>query len=63
MILSIASSHLVETRHINNVNTGCFNMGTGYICDKYLGAMPGDVITCSIQIGIDYSQGIAIFVD
>lgn len=51
--------------NINNVNTGCFNMGTGYIyyCNKYLGAMPGDVITCSIQIGIDYGQGIAIFVD
>lgn len=51
--------------NISNLNTGCFNMGTGYIyyCNKYLGAMPGNVITCSIQIGIDYSQGIAIFVD
>ena len=51
--------------NINNVNTGCFNMGTGYIyyCNKYLGAMPGSVITCSIQIGITYAQGIALFVD
>jgi len=51
--------------NISNLNTGCFNMGTGYIyyCNKYLGAMPGAVITCSIQIGNDYAQGIAIFVD
>lgn len=53
------------SNNISNVNSGC-NGGPGnYInyCQYYLSASPGQVITCTLQSGIIYSQGFSIWVD
>jgi len=51
--------------NISNLNSGCGPYAGGYVfnCQQYLATMPGAVITCSVQIGNIYSQGLAIFVD
>lgn len=57
---------------INNPNTGCNSQNfpsigvRNYIfhkCQHNLSVSPGQAVTFSIQIGNDYAQGIAVFID
>ncbi len=57
---------------INNLNTGCNSQNfpsigiRNYIfhqCQHNLSVSPGQAVTFSIQIGNDYAQGIAVFID
>ncbi|MGZ4043977.1 MAG: GEVED domain-containing protein [Bacteroidia bacterium] len=61
-------NHFVTTggiTNISNMNSGCNGMANNYIyyCNQYLETSAGAVITCSLQSGINFSQGFAIFID
>jgi len=51
--------------NISNTNSGCNGNPNNYAnyCNHYLSLSPGQVITCSIQSGITFAQGFAIFID
>ncbi|HQQ95326.1 MAG TPA: GEVED domain-containing protein, partial [Bacteroidia bacterium] len=51
--------------NISNTNSGCNGNPNNYAlyCQHYLSVIPGQVITCSVQSGIIYAQGFAIFID
>jgi hypothetical protein len=51
--------------NISNMNSGCNGMANNYIyyCNHNLQVNPGTIITCSIQSGITFAQGFAIFID
>lgn len=51
--------------NINNSNSGCNGNPNNYAnyCQHYLQVTPGQVITCTLQSGIIFSQGFAIWVD
>lgn len=51
--------------NINNAGSGCNGNANNYAnyCQHYLAVTPGQIITCTIQSGIIYSQGFAIWVD
>lgn len=52
--------------NIVNANSGCngnFGNYANYSCNTYMVVQPGAVITCSIQSGITFAQGFAIFID
>lgn len=51
--------------NINNANSGCNGNANNYAnyCQHYLVVNPGQVITATIQSGITFAQGFAIWVD
>jgi len=51
--------------NISNVNSGCNNGPSNYAfyCSSYLAVSPSQVITCTLQSGITFAQGFAIWVD
>jgi gliding motility-associated-like protein len=51
--------------NINNSGSGCNGNPNNFAnyCQHYLSVNPGQVITCTLQSGIIYSQGFAIWVD
>ncbi len=51
--------------NISNLNSGCNGMANNYIyyCQHNLQVNPNTIITCSLQSGITYGQGFAIFID
>ena len=51
--------------NINNGPSGCNGNANNYQnnCQHYLQVNPGQVITCSVQSGITFAQGFAIWVD
>src|SRR4051812_37072673 len=51
--------------NINNVNSGCNGGPNNYnfYCNHYLAVSPGQVITCTLQSGITFPQGFAIWID
>lgn len=53
------------TTNIVNTNSGCNGLANNYIfyCQHYLLTIPGQVITCSVQSGINFSQSFGLFID
>ncbi len=51
--------------NISNLSSGCNGQANNYMnyCAHYLAVSPGQTITATIQSGITYAQGFAIFVD
>ncbi|MBA3664128.1 MAG: T9SS type A sorting domain-containing protein [Bacteroidetes bacterium] len=51
--------------NVINMNSGCNGMANNYIyyCSQNLETVAGAVITCSLQSGINFGQGFAIFID
>ncbi|MBL7933954.1 MAG: hypothetical protein JNL60_18765, partial [Bacteroidia bacterium] len=51
--------------NITNAGSGCNGNANNYMnyCNHYMSVSPGQVITCTIQSGITFSQGFVVFVD
>ncbi len=51
--------------NISNLNSGCNGQSNCFVfnCQHNLSVTAGQVITCSVQSGNTYSQGISIFID
>lgn len=51
--------------NINNSNSGCNGNPNNYAfyCSQYIAVQPGAVITATLQSGITFGQGFAIYVD
>jgi hypothetical protein len=51
--------------NISNINSGCNGMANNYIyyCNHNLQVSPANTVVCTIKCGINFAQGIAIFID